>query len=138
DGRMGGRYVPAQSTGTGDVVVNESNAGARRRSVYLQQRRTNVVGVLEVFDAPSLVTNCTRRNATTIPLQSLSLLNSEFVRNRAEHLADRLLRDGSNEDDSDRVESLFLLAYGRNGRPEELDAARRFLVAQPQQYSGRP
>ncbi len=81
--RMGGPYVSVSRKESGVVQVEDSVEGAHRRSVYLQQRRTHVVGVLEDFDAPSIVVNCTRRNATTIPLQSLSLLNSEFVRGRA-------------------------------------------------------
>ena len=68
-------------------------AGATRRSVYLQQRRTEITSLLEVFDAPSIVTTCTRRLPSTIPLQSLSLMNSDFVIARAERLATRLERD---------------------------------------------
>ena len=77
--RQGGPYVPTDRTGSGDVVVAERSPGATRRSVYLQQRRTQTDSLLEVFDAPSIVTTCTRRSPSTIPLQSLSLLNSDFV-----------------------------------------------------------
>ena len=77
--RQGGPYVPTDRTGSGEVLVVESTSGATRRSVYLQQRRTAVTSVLEVFDAPSIVTTCTRRLPSTIPLQSLSLLNSDFM-----------------------------------------------------------
>src|SRR5262249_52377515 len=43
DQRMGGPYVPSQRTAEGAVAIAESQAGARRRSLYLQQRRTQVV-----------------------------------------------------------------------------------------------
>ena len=46
-----------------------------------------------MFDAPSIVTTCTRRLPSTIPLQSLSLLNSDFVVARAGKLAERLERE---------------------------------------------
>ena len=75
DDRPGGPYVPTHRTESGEVVVDESTAGATRRSVYLQQHRTQIASLLEVFDAPSIVTTCTRRLPSTIPLQSLSLLN---------------------------------------------------------------
>ena len=68
-------------------------APACAASVYLQQRRTQIASLLEVFDAPSIVTTCTRRLPATIPLQSLSLLNSDFVVARAEKLAERLERE---------------------------------------------
>jgi hypothetical protein len=136
DGRMGGRYVPVKTTGTGDVVVDEATDGARRRSVYLQQRRTQVVGVLEVFDAPSLVTNCTRRNTTTIPLQSLSLLNSGFARARARALADRVAREAETGP-CDRLDRLFLLTVARPPDEDERRAGLRFLEEQPSRYPGR-
>jgi Protein of unknown function (DUF1553) len=136
DDRMGGRYVPAKQEGTGDVKVAESADGAHRRSVYLQQRRTAVVGMLQVFDAPSIVTNCTRRNATTISLQSLSLLNSEFVLNRARALSRRLDREAG-LDPSVRIDRAFRLAVGRAPTEEERDAAHKFLDEQPRLYTGR-
>ena len=83
DQSPGGPYVPTDRTDSGDVVVAEGTPGARRRSVYLQQQRTQTDSLLEVFDAPSIVTTCTRRSPSTIPLQSLSLLNSGFVMTRA-------------------------------------------------------
>ena len=136
DGRIGGRYVPTKRSDAGDVVVDETAEGARRRSVYLQQRRTDVVGLLEVFDAPSIVTNCTRRNATTIALQSLSLLNSDFVRARARTFASRLRRDAG-DCAEDRVARAFLLAVGRPPNAAERQAALRFLADQPGRYPGR-
>ena len=136
DGRIGGRYVPTKRSDAGDVIVDETAQGARRRSVYLQQRRTDVVGLLEVFDAPSIVTNCTRRNATTIALQSLCLLNSDFVRARARTFASRLRHDAGDCVD-DRVARAFLLAVGRPPNTAERQAALRFLADQPGRYPGR-
>ncbi len=137
DDRMGGRYVPAKQEGTGEVTVQESADGAHRRSVYLQQRRTAVVGMLQVFDAPSLVTNCTRRNATTIALQSLSLLNSDFVLARARAFSRRLDREAGPDAD-DRIDRAFELALGRAPTKEDRAAARKFLDEQPRRHVGRP
>ena len=67
DSRQGGPYVPTDRTEPGDVVVDENTAGATRRSVYLQQRRTQTDSLLEVFDAPSIVTTCTRRSSVHDP-----------------------------------------------------------------------
>ena len=121
DERPGGPYVPTDRNGSGEVVVNESNAGAARRSVYLQQRRTEITSFLEVFDAPSIVTTCTRRMPSTIPLQSLSLMNSEFVTGQAQKLALRLERackavaEPSAQIDA-HISQAFLLAIGRATR----------------------
>ncbi len=76
-----------------EIIVDESKPDAFARSVFLQQRRTQVNSFLSTFDAPSIVFNCTRRVATTMPLQSLSLLNSDFAVKRGADLAQRLLRE---------------------------------------------
>ncbi len=98
----GGPSVPTQRTAAGEVVPVEAAGSGLRRSVYLEQRRTQVTSLLEVFDAPSIVTTCTRRLQATIPLQSLSLLNSEFVVARAAALAVRLERECPREEDCDQ------------------------------------
>jgi hypothetical protein len=139
DSRQHGPYVPTARTETGDVVVDEKAAGATRRSVYLQQQRTQTDSLLEVFDAPSIVTTCTRRSPSTIPLQSLCLLNSDFVIRRARKLAERLDRDGicctggPSEQDS-RITRAFLLCINRAPEPDERAAALRFLEAQQNRY----
>jgi hypothetical protein len=141
DERQGGRYVPTQRTASGEVVADESTSGATRRSVYLQQRRTQTTSMLDVFDAPSIVTTCTRRLPSTIPLQSLSLLNAGFVVARAQKLAKRIERDrectAPSQLDADvRITRAFLLTAGRAPDHDELDAARRFLHSQPSHYPG--
>ncbi len=134
DEATGGPYVPTSHAEDGDVIVAADAAGANRRSVYLQQRRTQVVGMLDVFDAPSLVTNCTHRVQTTIPLQSLKLLNSDFVRNRAQSLARRATTRHPN-DEAARLTYCFELTWGRAPHESERAAAVAFLADQPATYA---
>src|SRR5207249_8816414 len=112
DERSGGPYVPTRRTAEGSVDVDEKLDGARRRSVYLQQRRTQVPTLLELFDAPTMVANCSVRNTSTVPLQSLALLNSDFARARARAFAGRLEREAGLEADK-RITLAFRLACGR-------------------------
>jgi hypothetical protein len=142
DDRQRGPFVPTDRTESGEVVVDESTAGATRRSVYLQQRRTQITSLLEVFDAPSIVSTCTRRLPSTLPLQSLSLMNSAFVVARAHRFARRLESDcgcgARGQADSDaRITRAFLLTVGRAPDQEERSAALRFILAQPSRYPGR-
>lgn len=138
---QGGPYVPTHRDGSGEVVVTESAEGATRRSVYLQQRRTEITSLLDLFDAPSIVTTCTRRVPSTIPLQSLSLMNSDFMVNRAGKLATRLEHecktgpDGCVDHDT-CIERAFLLAIGRQPAADERASARRFVATQPSRYPG--
>ncbi len=137
DDRPGGPYVPTDRTGSGEVTVNPSTPGASRRSVYLQQCRTQVASMLEVFDAPSIVTTCTRRQPSTAPLQSLSLLNSNFVAARATRLAERLKTECDHCGQAgDRLDRAFLLVIGRTPTGAERNAASRFLREQPARYPG--
>ena len=93
-----GPYVATQQTAVGEVVVDPQDAGARRRSVYLQQRRSQTLSMLKVFDAPAIATVCTTRPSSTVPLQSLSLLNSDFAVATAEAFARRLLQETDGTD----------------------------------------
>jgi hypothetical protein len=128
DVRAGGPYAPTKRGQDGGVVVDESTAGAHRRSVYLQQRRTQVETFLELFDAPAISTTCSVRNTATVPLQSLALLNSDFARARARAFAGRLLRDARSADE-DRLSVAYEISCGREPRADERAACRRFLAA---------
>jgi hypothetical protein len=98
----------------------------------LQQRRTQVATMLELFDGPAMAVTCSLRNTSTVPLQSLALMNSPFARARAKAFARRLIHD---TDDRSRVESAFRMACGRPPRPEEIRASNRFLAMQRPLYT---
>jgi hypothetical protein len=75
----------------------------------------------------------------TIPLQSLSLLNSEFVVARASAFAARLKRQcAESENPEPRIRLAFVLATGRSPGRRELTAAEEFLRAQPSRYPALP
>ena len=135
DARVGGPYVPSRRTAQGVVEVPENQEGARRRSVYLQQRRTQVVTFMQIFDAPAIVATCSMRPTSTVPLQALALLNSDFARVRAKAFARRLVREAG-LDTEKRLTLAFRLACGRTPLAEETSAAQRFLAAQKKIHTG--
>ena len=130
-----GPYVPTRQTAIGEVVVDEQAPGALRRSVYLQQRRSQTLSFMKVFDAPSVAVVCTARPSSTVPLQSLALLNSDFAVARAEAFARRLLSetDGSSVA---VVRRAWRLAIGRDPTEKEAAVAADFLESQRTQYAG--
>lgn len=136
DRHQGGPYTPTSRNGDGDVIVDEGSSDSHRRSLYLQQRRTQVLGMLESFDAPSMVVNCTQRPSTTIPQQSLSLMNSQFVRLRAEAFSARLEKEAG-VDPSSRIRLAYQLAFSRLPGDEELASAQTFLHEQLTAYGER-
>jgi hypothetical protein len=134
DRRMGGPYVPTTRRDDGNVEVDEQQPGAHRLSVYLQQRRTQVATLLELFDAPAMATTCPIRASSTVPLQSLALLNSAFIRTRAKAFAARLEREAGTDVDH-RLTLAFRLTAGREPEADERAAAQRFLTAQQALYA---
>jgi len=134
---VGGPYVPTKANSDSQVVVDEANAGAKRRSLYLQQRRTHPLTLLQVFDTAQMNPNCTRRNPSTVSLQSLALLNSDFIRARSRAFAQRLEKE-CGADGNQRLERTFLLALGRKPNPAERSAAEEFLQAQAAHYADKP
>ncbi|MBL8813830.1 MAG: DUF1553 domain-containing protein, partial [Planctomycetaceae bacterium] len=97
----------------------------RKRSIYLPIVRNMVPDVLTLFDAadPNSVTST--RNATTVSLQSLFLMNHPFVRQQSLSFADRLL--GMTVSDDVRIHEAHRLALGRPATDVELNETNQFL-----------
>jgi hypothetical protein len=129
-----GPYVPTTRNGAAEVIVREDQPGAFRRSIYLQQRRSQGLSLLNVFDAPMMVVNCTRRPVTTMPLQSLSLLNSDFAVNRGRSFANRILRDEGDSAEA-RIRLAFVLATGHGCTDEQLADTLEFIESQRKVYT---
>ncbi len=72
---------------------NERERDARRRSVYIFQRRSLPLPMMASFDAPVFNESCERRSVTTTPLQALSMMNGRLVNEEATHLAARVERE---------------------------------------------
>src|SRR5439155_6050554 len=121
----GGPYVPTKTDKQGQIVIDEKQSGAHRRSLYLQQRRTYAENFLSTFDGPAHNPVCVQRVSSTVALQSLSLLNSEFVHLRARAFARRVMGSAAFkplQSDDDRtprrglesaLQFAFELAYSR-------------------------
>ena len=149
DLKAGGSYVPTKTDKQGQVIIDEKQAGAFRRSIYLQQRRTAPVNFLSTFDGPAHNPVCVQRVSSTVALQSLSLLNSEFVHLRARAFARRVLggaaaralESAGEKARQDAVKPALLdafeLAYDRPPTAAELSAAEDFLREQKTIYQGQ-
>ncbi|HTM52759.1 MAG TPA: PSD1 and planctomycete cytochrome C domain-containing protein [Pirellulales bacterium] len=131
--RMGGPYLPTKREESGEVVVGDASA-VGRRSLYLQQRRTQTLSVLNVFDAPSIVFNCVERPRSTMPLQSLSLLNSDFVVAASGAFAERIAGEVGDAPET-RVQRAYETAFGRPPDHEEQATAIKFVARQREVYA---
>jgi hypothetical protein len=133
--RLGGAPTPLASRSDGLVLASASNpVAANRRSLYLFARRNYPVGLLDVFDFPIMALNCTRRPTTATPLQSLAVLNSEFVQDQAVAFAERVRLETTSADHTASVERAYLLAFGRSPSAGELQLCARSLERQAAIY----
>lgn len=107
--------------------LDEQASASVHRSVFLPLVRGVTPRALEVFDFADqgLVTG--RRETTTVPTQSLYLLNDPFVRRQAIAFAERLVQNAELNAD-DRVNLAYRLAFGRPASTTEIDQANRYVA----------
>lgn len=155
DRTAGGPPVPitTPADGLSMAKAEPTPTSPFRRSIYILARRTYPLKFLELFDAPIMAVNCTERVTSATPLQSLALLNSEFLFAEAERMATRVVAEtagpaqagGAQATDDLAGKSLWIdrayrLAFGRPPRAAETALALTFLAEQAADHvaSGRP
>jgi hypothetical protein len=85
-----GPPIAIKADDAGQIIVDGQQ---KRRSLYLQVRRSQPVAMLQSFDAPVMDVNCELRPVSTVATQSLILMNGEFAWQQAELIADRVVRE---------------------------------------------
>ena len=135
---VGGSTLPPAEWRSGAVEQYEQvNAAkevpeevARRRSIYLPVPRTTQkfkeLDPLLAFDFPSPDEITGVRQVSTVPTQSLFLMNSPFFQQQARKFSDRLLAWES-KDEGDRINRIYLTAFGRPASPEETRRGLHFV-----------
>ena len=102
--------------------------GFMRRTVYGKVSRYKLDEYLQLFDFPSPNISAEKRFTTTVPLQRLFLMNSDFMQAEAEELAKRV---STEPDNRSRIKKVYLLAYGRDPSEAEIKLGLDYLHAEP-------
>ena len=110
-------YFPKKSYGPGDW----------RRMVYMTKVRQERDSVFGVFDCPDNSQVAPKRGRSTTPLQALNLLNSRFVMQQADFLAERLKKEETQS--AARISRAWALCFGRPPTASEIASAEKFVVA---------
>ncbi len=97
-----------------------------RRTIYLFQRRSEMPSVMEMFDAPDGIASCSHRGVSTVALQPLYMLNSQFMTRRAEALASKV-HSIAGDDPEQTIEVAFVRTLGRRPEPAELKMSLEIL-----------
>lgn len=109
-------------------VESRDEEDHRRRSIYLFVRRNLRYPLFDVFDRPDTNASCPLRHESTTAPQSLVLLNSEFSRDCAQHLAESISVRGG--DPTIWPDQAYVRLLGRHGTADELRTASEFLERQ--------
>ncbi len=99
-------------------VVSKGTKNGYRRSIYLLQRRSTPLTMLELFDAPRMGPNCLQRAYSTVPTQALQLWNSEMTREASRYFAGRVI-DAVGDNLGEQIERVYLLALSRHPTTSE-------------------
>src|SRR2546430_16829987 len=96
----------------------------RSRTLYGKVSRYKLDDFLQLFDFPSPNISAEQRYATNVPLQRLFFMNSDFVQQQAELLAQRLEAEPTTEA---RIQKAYRLGIGRAATPEAIKLGLEYL-----------
>ena len=122
----------------GGPSVDLDTKGNCRRTCYAAISRHDLAPLLRLFDFPDPNITSGGRLETTVPLQQLFVLNSEFMIQTARALARRLetIREPG-EEETVRIRRAYVWLYGRPATPREIALGRAFLQVQAESGESR-
>jgi hypothetical protein len=139
DVTVGGPSVLTDPRPDGTIVVDEkklTRPTARwRRSVYLLARRNYHPSFLNVFDFPTMISNCTQRMQSVVPLQALTMMNNAFVWEQAALLAQRVERAAPEARAAGQIELAFRWTLARQPTPEQIASSATLLREQTERFA---
>jgi hypothetical protein len=104
-----------------------------RRSIYLTIKRSRLIPLMQMFDAPESIQSVGARPTTTVATQALAMMNSPFVRQRAEKFAQRI-RPKAAEAMGPAIEEAYRTALSRQPSAAERERMAAFIQGQVDSY----
>lgn len=96
-----------------------------RRTVYTFNKRSLVLPFIEGMDGPTTDASCAVRFVTTQPTQSLTMMNSEFLREASEDLVQYIKAEG-HLSPRDQIRAIWLKVTGRKASDRVIEEGLRF------------
>ncbi len=111
---------------------------AGRRSVYLTVKRSQLIPLLQLFDAPDAMQGIGSRQESTVAPQALALLNSPRIRELATKFTTRIRGDNPKTDAplAQSIDRAYRIALSRPASAEEVAAMESFIQAQKESRAG--
>jgi hypothetical protein len=107
------------------------------RTVFIVQKRSVLLPMLQVFDLPDPIISCGRRHQSTVAPQALALLNSSFSARMARAFAARVAREAGAEPAS-QINRAFWLALARPPDREEQEKLLAMLERHRRLHQQKP
>ncbi len=107
-----------------------------RRSVYMMQQRIQKNPYLDLFDGPDGNLPLSERKATTTTLQALFLMNSQFLHEQSQAVAERWTARAPGP--RDFVDNAYRTIFGRGPTAAEIERAESFLADAGPAQRARP
>jgi hypothetical protein len=111
----------------GGRSIDPQDPKASRRTVYSALSRLSLNRLLAMFDHPDPNITADRRVETTTPLQKLFIMNSPFMVQQAEALAERLMSDVPSADEKQRIDRAYRLLFARPAAEAEVRLGLEYL-----------
>jgi mono/diheme cytochrome c family protein len=99
-----------------------------RRTVYGKVSRYKLDDYLQLFDFPSPNLSAEKRFTTSVPLQRLFFMNSDFMQQQGELLARKVAAE---PDNAARIRKAYRLIFGRAPSDDEVKAGVAFITTEP-------
>lgn len=100
-----------------------------RRSIYLRVKRSELLPVMTMFDAPEPTQSIGERSVTTVPTQALSMMNSPFARQQSEKLFSRI-RPTPETSLASAIDRGYQIVYNRLPSDSERSLMAKFIDQQ--------
>jgi hypothetical protein len=100
--------------------------GSSRRSIYFTVKRSNLIPLLQLFDAPDTMQGIGTREESTVAPQALALLNSPLVRDLASSLVARA-RPTAETPIEQAIDAAYRLTFARPATAAEVSMMRQFI-----------
>jgi hypothetical protein len=135
-----GPPVPVSVDANNQCIVGAETRSADgqeyRRSIYVTQKRSLPPQALAVFDSPQMEPNCESRNSSTVAPQSLLLMNSAFIIEQAEKLAERVVKQAGNTDAQAQAKAAWKFVFGTEASDSEAQDLTGYLANQTKVLQG--
>ncbi len=100
------------------LVVTVGKDNMWRRTIYVLQRRTTRLTILDNFDLPQLNPNCIERSDSIVAPQALHLLNNRRIHELSRFFAARI-RSEAGRQPAAQIKQASLVAFGRPPTKDE-------------------